>query len=304
MSIFPKRTVAGKGVTIHWNFNISHLKKGHVFPFVRIGVQWPNGQVTMLMEECILGFANPRDEDVLLNEDGKKFKYLKKNTPFLVLNDYLSGVIKREALANIISGIESGRHYYFQFALPKKAPPGKYTLISEVYNNGEKRYSKTKEDDFFFVDNIEKRATKKNDNGYVSIIKNNSTEATPIKIVECFESGNKVKCMLLSPLSASEIHTISSNCFLLYNEEREVIALNENNSPFVIKNHQYIPLKREDRTYVMSNSTEDIYELTELQAKIRERADGITLKNRIVNITNNDSYNELVDSGIILENKF
>ncbi|WP_375587596.1 hypothetical protein [Flagellimonas aurea] len=44
MSIFPKRTLPGKTVTIHWNFNTASLKGTHIFPLVRIGVKEPLGE--------------------------------------------------------------------------------------------------------------------------------------------------------------------------------------------------------------------------------------------------------------------
>ncbi|NMH89060.1 hypothetical protein [Flavivirga algicola] len=150
MSIFPKRAIPGKTVTIHWNFNISSLKNVHIFPRVRIGVKDPNGNVTMLFEEYVLGLPNSEDE--ITPQKERTFKYLKKNVPLLLLADYFDGISKREQLIERLKNIQSGRHYYFTYTLPNDAPLGKYTLVSEVHSSGEIKYSKTAADDFFFVE--------------------------------------------------------------------------------------------------------------------------------------------------------
>ncbi|MEJ7658803.1 MAG: hypothetical protein WKG07_03820 [Hymenobacter sp.] len=54
MSIFPKRTLRGTHVTIHWNFGTAQLTDSHIYPYVRIGVQAPNGQLTLLHDGHIL----------------------------------------------------------------------------------------------------------------------------------------------------------------------------------------------------------------------------------------------------------
>jgi hypothetical protein len=171
MSIFPKRTLQGTTVTIHWNFNIAHITDTHVYPYIRIGVLAPDGNRTMLFEDYILGLPN-----VKLHSETEKNQllYLNKNTPLLVLADYLSTHHKREVLVNILQHIQAGRHYYFNYTIPKDAPLGKYTLISEVYNNGALKYSTTASDDFFFVEKITIDGDK---------IINHSPEKTPVKLI-------------------------------------------------------------------------------------------------------------------------
>ena len=84
MSIFPKRTIPGKGTTIHWNFNTAHLKGVHIFPFVRIGVKDPEGKINMLFEQNILALPNSTDTERDDEATLPTYKYLNKNTPLLI----------------------------------------------------------------------------------------------------------------------------------------------------------------------------------------------------------------------------
>ena len=88
MSIFPKRTLPGKTVTIHWNFNTASLKGTHIFPLVRIGVKDPLGNITMLFEEHVLALP---DQKVIRDKNSRDLAYVQefeglfKYVPDLVL---------------------------------------------------------------------------------------------------------------------------------------------------------------------------------------------------------------------------
>ncbi|WP_315814860.1 hypothetical protein [Paraflavitalea speifideaquila] len=76
------------------------------------------------------------------------FQYLNKHTPLVVLASYLAGQQPREKLVEILTNIQNGRHYYFTWAIPANAAPGKYTLLSEMYLDGTLKQSGTAADDF------------------------------------------------------------------------------------------------------------------------------------------------------------
>ena len=235
MSIFPKRTIQGRTVTIHWNFNISALKDTHIFPFVRIGVKDPSGNITMLFEDNVLGLPHPIDA---INEQGKSpLKYLNKNTPLLLVADYLSGACKRERLVEILQNIQSGRHYYFTYNIPENSPLGKYTLVSEVYSSGEIKYSKTEKDDFFFVERITLDKIIEGVENKAVVI-NHSPEEVPVKVIEYYQCGQgrfttKVRVFVIKPFQKKELKLSSNKEFLVYNEEREVIPLTNASSYLV-----------------------------------------------------------------------
>src|SRR5687768_811272 len=106
MSIFPKRTIAGQPVTIHWNLSVPAGLQTPITPFVRIGIIDPAGQTTLLFESHILvlpstGMAAP----IALQQENKSL-YLHKHTPLLLLASYLSGKQKREKLIHMLNNIQ------------------------------------------------------------------------------------------------------------------------------------------------------------------------------------------------------
>lgn len=310
MSIFPKRTVPNKGVTIHWNFNTAHLTGVHIFPFVRIGVKRPDGVVTMLYEGNILALLDSKEETK--ENETPKYKYLNKNTPLLVLADYLSGFAKREILVDILSAIQSGRHYYFYYNIPDDAPLGKYELISEVHSNGEIRYSKTATDDFFFVEKLQLKEIKKHSEVFTAIVQNLSTKPVPVKIVECIENEMDLSTQLqVFEIPASKEISItyhSEKTFLLYNEEREIIPLMEGSGLLSLRNQQLLSLSKKEASdeviYVIPKDTEDTFKLDTVSKEIWLKADGLNSKETFENdFAYKDVYQELVQSGLIQEIK-
>jgi hypothetical protein len=309
MSIFPKRTVPGQGVTIHWNFNTAHLKGFHIYPFVRIGVKHPDGKETMLFEGNLLALPD-QEKTNSDREVSNSYKYLNKNTPLLVFAEYLSGKTKKEAIVDILGSIQSGRHYYFYFPLSDKAMPGKYTLISEVHSNGEIRYSKTIADDYFFVEKLMVREIIKEESRSTAIIFNPSAESVPVKLVECIYSGEQVQTSIrvfeISSFHESVISFSSERAFLLYNEERELIYLCDKDEVFPLRSQELLFLEKEaenvSTTFVLhNNNKDDAYQLNGTIREIWKNANGIIPKLKAGTEDYTQAYNELLSSGLITE---
>jgi hypothetical protein len=310
MSIFPKRTVPGKGVTIHWNFNTAHLKNTHIFPFIKIGVKDPEGKITMLFEGNILALPHSADESFEASASEPVLKYLNKNTPLLVLADYLSGPFKKEVIVDILSAIQSGRHYYFHYSVSEDAPLGKYSLISEVHSNGEIRYSKTASDDFFFVEKLTLESIETKKGHYLASIQNSSSEKIPVKIMECLyndkqELTTSIKVFEMPSNSLSAIEYNSPITFLLYNEEREMLSLAPGGSVFPIRNQQLLSLSKKEShqevAYVVPANTDESYKLEGISYELWKKADGISPKEHNSDERYSEAYQELVENGLIQE---
>ncbi len=300
MSIFPKRTLQGATITIHWNFNTSKLKQNHIFPLVRIGVEDPNGKVTMLLEKHILALPSPDKKKEA--EEQKKLLYLNKNFPLLLVASYLSGKNTKEKLADILENIQGGRHFYFNYYVSENAPLGKYTLISEVISNGEVRYSKTAEDDFFFVEKVNiKNADFKNNTGNALIV-NESPEPTPVKVMAYFPGKeiqiNDVQVFELGAHETKEIQFNSPFSYLIYNEEREIIPLATNKT--TLRNPHFLSVEKEEEnsTYIFNREEEEGYVLDGITRRIWQHADGLENLN-----TKDDEhvYKEMLSNNIIHE---
>lgn len=305
MSIFPKRTIPGSTVTIHWNFNTAHLKDIAVCPFVRIGVIDPQGKITMLAEKHFL--ALPAIQPSSTGTD-QQLQYLNKNLPLLVMADYLSGMHKKEVLVDILQNIQSGKHYYFTYPVPDNAILGKYTLLSEVYSGGACRLSKTAPDDFFYVEKLSVTPGSKTEAGYYAEIVNHSPEKTPVKIVD-YKPGNLITpgCLQVFELKEFEKRTVRvqyPHSYLSYNEEREMLPLTYTLAdPPCIRNQQLLELNKHNSNeiFLLSRDSDHTYKLTGIEAGIWLLADGVHRRSDIRTKDCADAYDSMMASGLIRE---
>lgn len=305
MSIFPKRTIPGKTVTIHWNFNTSHLNGAHLYPLVKIGVKDPKGNITMLFQDHVIAFPDQKEGK---KEPHQKLKYLNKNIPLLVLADYLEGPCKREKLVEILNNIQSGRHYYFTYAVPDDAPLGKYSLISEVHNNGNVKYSKTRLDDHFWVEKVSLVNLMGKGSERTAVVCNHSEEPTPVKIVSCSIDANgnmetKMEAFEMSPKDSKSISISEEKAFLLYNEEREIVVLTEESPTYLIKNHEILSIsKKNGSDCLIEKEGDGAYWLSPEAKDLWDKADGLLNKN---NLSEKEKmvFQEMEEQGLIKQTK-
>jgi len=284
MSIFPKRTTPGKTVTIHWNFNTAHLNGTHLCPLVKIGVKDPNGNITMLFNDHVMACPDQKESKP---EFQQKLKYLNKNIPLLVLADYLEGPCKREKLVEILTNIQSGRHYYFTYTVPNNAPLGKYSLLSEIHNNGNVKYSKTHLDDHFWVEKISCVKLTDQENEKTAVICNHSEEPTPVKIVRCSIDTNghmetEIEAFEMDAQTTKPISISEEKVFLLYNEERETVSLTEASPVYLIKNHEILSVNKKNGLHcLMKKDSDEAYWLCPESKHLWDKADGLLNKNSL-----------------------
>ncbi|MES1159697.1 MAG: hypothetical protein ABUM51_02995 [Bacteroidota bacterium] len=304
MSIFPKRTIRGATVTIHWNFNTAHLRDVSICPFVRIGVIAPNGAITMLLEKYMLALPAIREESPAAPD---KFLYLNKNTPLLVLAGYLSGRQKKEVLVDILQNLQSGRHYYFPYFIPADAPLGKYRLLSEVYSEGGIRLSRTAADDFFLVESIEVEPVMGLPGEHRFRILNHSPEPTPVKLLH-YQPGSpltpdQVDAFEMPANGIRELSTSSSHGYLSYNEERQLLPLVDGYASHCIRSQQYLVLVKNagKEVHLLHPETEESFTLSPEQAAIWGLADGIHTREEVRTAENAAQYDELLANRLIEE---
>jgi len=305
MSIFPKRTIQGKTVTIHWSFNTSNLIDKHLVPLVKIGVKDPNGNVTMLFEEHVVAFPDQKEKKT---ESVKKLKYLSKSVPLLVLADYLEGHCKREKLVEILTNIKSARHLYFTYNIPDNAPIGKYALISEIHNNGNVNYSKTQLDDHFWVEKISLIEVAEKGRERIAKIQNHSEEPTPAKIVRCLIDENRsmeteIDTFLMEPNENKTISVSKGTVFLLYNEERELIPLTERGPIYLIRNQEILSLSKENGLdYLIQKDSDEAFLLPPESKKLWDKSDGLLNKDSL-SVKEKDILLEMESQGLIRQIK-
>lgn len=304
MSIFPKRTVAGSAVTIHWNLTLPAAMESAVCPYVRIGIHTPDGKTYMLFEEPVLLLPSTAAPAPPGLQQSGTYQYLNKHTPLLVLASYLAGKQPRGKLVEILTNIQNGRHYYFTWSVPPGAPPGKYTLLSEMYLNGSLKHSGTAAEDFFYVEQLDiatYSASKVN-------IHNPGAEPVPAKLITYaagqHQQPENLEVFYIAPGDSHAVNTAGKSIFLVYNEERITIPLHAWQQPRSLRNQQYHALHKEEAgesvTYVLPREGEEAWRLTGPQRAIWEAADGMTSAIHLRE-TDNNSYDEMIAHGLITE---
>jgi hypothetical protein len=304
MSIFPKRTIAGQPVTIHWNLSVPPGLHKPITPFVRIGVIDPSGQTTLLFESHILVLPSTDMAAPSALQQENKSLYLHKHTPLLLLASYLSGKQKREKLIEMLNKIQSGRHYYFTWTAPANAHAGKYKLLSEVYMNGTIQYSGTAAEDFFYVEQI----TVSDNDGIISI-NNHSPEPVPVKLIH-YVAGDRSQPSNIHvfEIPGSGMHQLKLEgqpVFLVFNEERIVMALHGVAQKRCMRNQQYLSIHKqeagEEITYVFPREGDEGFRLTGTQQQLWKAADGLCTRAQLRQNDNSTVYDEMIACRLIEE---
>ncbi|MBV8326815.1 hypothetical protein [Chryseobacterium sp.] len=298
MSIFPKRTIPGKTVTIHWAIALESEKNIPQFPLIRLGVQSPDGSIVSLCDQHIMLLPEPKKEQREKKEI-RMSNNLPRNTPLLILADYLSGKKKKEKLVEMLKHIHFSRHFYFQYSLAEDALPGKYKLISEIYLEGECYTSRTAEEDFFYVDKI--RTTY--DNGKIRI-HNLSPEICPVKIISCSQALAVNNIYDIQPMESIQVSDHPETQYLLYNEERETILLTRGNTNRILRNQTLQNFEKIEngslKIYVLFPENDDAFTLEENYARIWQMADGTLNGNTLKNI-DQEAFNSMMEAHLIYE---
>jgi hypothetical protein len=277
MSIFPKRAMRNSTVTIHWNLMLPAGLESAVCPFVRIGINTPDGKTHLLFEEHVLLLPSTAAPAPTALQQADGYQYLNKHTPLLVVASYLSGKQSRERLAEILTNIQNGRHYYFSWHATADAAPGKYTLLSEMYIDGVLKHSGTAAEDFFYVEQLDVVAHAGGD----VIIHNPGPEPVPAKLISYisgqYQRPEGLDVFYIAPGESRSVDTSGKSVFLVYNEERITIPLHAFQQPRAVRNQQYLSLRKEEKgeavTYVLPREGDNAWRLTGVQREIWESAD-------------------------------
>lgn len=303
MSIFPKRTLRGKGVTIHWGLNFTHTANNLRYAFIRIQVKTPSKKVVNLCEDYIQllpNLCNTKNEN---GEEGDKF--LSKGTPLLLLADFLSGGRhKKQKLVELFKRINEARHFYFYYEIPENAELGRYDIVSEFYVDGKCYKSSTIEEDFFYVESIELNDIREVMDEFHFSVKNNSSESCPIKMME-YDNNNKVEINITSLLPNEKRHLkCRKGSYILYNEEREMLTLEPKDRKRPLRNPETFHFEKEEKEekpkayLILSN--DEAFTLEGKSKSIWEMSNGINYREEVKRI-DEKMYNKMIENRLIIE---
>lgn len=304
MSIFPKRTIQGKGVTIHWSVALESDLDRPLFPFVRLGVKSPDGEVRYLCRKNLLllpkDYQSSKENEKTINEIAPENHNLARNIPLLILADFLSGKRKREQLVEILTRIKAARHFYFSYTVADDAPLGKYELISELYLDGKCHKSLTADEDFFYVEKV--MVEPYSEDSFK--LNNPSPEDCPVKVIDYSEDGAQSTLYHLPAMGSLTIQVKSSLSYALYNEEKEVIPLKREFGKRILRNQTLQSFEKNDgdslKLYVMFPDNDDAYILEGAYLKIWLLADGTVADNELRSV-DEDAFSSMIKADLLHE---
>lgn len=302
MSIFPKRTIAGSAVTIHWNLSLPPGMQEAVCPYVRIGIQNPAGSTHWLMDEHLLLLPSTAAPASPALQQNTPYQYLNKHTPLLVVASYLAGAQPREKLVEMLTGIQHGRHYYFTWQVPSGAQPGKYRIISEMVLDGQLKHSGTAAEDFFYVEQLEITLQ----SAATILLHNPGPEPVPAKLItypdQQYQQPASLEVFYLAPNESRTVSVLHQAVFLVYNEERITMALHHWQQPRVLRNQQFASLHKQEAgeavTYVLPREGENAWRLTGHQQTLWNKANGLHTEAGL-RCLHNDAFEEMIAHGLI-----
>lgn len=302
MSIFPKRTVQGKTVTIHWSVALESEHDRPLFPFVLTAVKSPDGELRYLYQNNLL--LLPKYEQVITeNEESipdpfPQDQHLARNIPLLILADYLSGNRKKEQLVEILTRIKTARHFYFTYRIADNAPLGKYELISELYLDGKCYKSLTADEDFFYVEKVTVQLSGENSFDLI----NHSPEDCSVKVIDYSPSGAQSTCYNVPAKDSIGISVSSPLSYALYNEEREIIPLKKTSGAKILRNQTLHNFEKNEgesvKLYVLFPDNDDAYILEGAHLKIWKLADG-TVEDTALKAIDEDAFSSMINANLL-----
>jgi len=306
MSVFPKRTKPGGCVTIHLAISPSNGTDRVLFPKIALDVINPAGEAQRIAD-CHLVLVPNRTASNYGDEDNGVRTGLVGGTPLIVLADYLDGPGKRRELADIIKGMPHAMHYYFHYAIPADALPGKYRFVSETFLDGRRFLSGTQEDDLFLVEKLSIGSLEKNGEGKpisVSII-NHSPEPAPVLVVRPANTGERRSVLMEIPGLSEVAHPFGEGIdgvSFLYNEGREVLLAQDDGNR-IVRNQTLVSFDKKDgeesKTYVMFPESEDAYILSDGYKDLWDEADGFTSDTDLVARHGKEVFEEMLSAALV-----
>lgn len=236
MSIFPKRTSVSTIVTIHVNI-YPHMDCNTVaVADMELYVHTPDGLKDKVHEGCVVICGKSSDNPFFRDPE------IDGQNPVLLSYD---AVKKRrfDTISASFKSIRDGNHFYFHYHLDEHARLGKYTISLKVRSNGREIESSTKDDDFFFVEQLAIEHELFFPEKCVVKISNKSGENTPCKLLNVYPptgATRRVEKRVLDKFSSIEYSFPPDEILIvLYSEGRQrLVAPTSSSDSTYFKSHE------------------------------------------------------------------
>jgi len=307
LSIFPKRTVPGKDITIHWCCSTEGLTDTRLSPYCRVHVRDPAGGNTVLFEDSIL--LLPAAQEPAGHFQNPAPSQGQSELPILVMLEGIRDAADRENAKSALQRLLAGRHYYFPFKVPPDAPLGRYALSAEIDIGGGTRESVTRDNDFFFVESLQCGAIDPTPGGVKATIENPSPHTVPAVVTQCSYRDDRLVTestfIDFPPGQQTDIETRGEHCFLFYSEGREIIHLHDPDDPIILRNQGLRSLRDADRpdapAILMPNNGDAAHELSGDRKKAWVLAARLTARTEMLAAVPAEVYRDMLDAGLLRE---
>ena len=147
------------------------------------------------------------------------------------------------------------------------------------------------------------KAVDEGQKGRMAIVQNQSAERTPVKIVRCLTDAGgametQVEVFEMLSHESKQIPLTKGRDFLIYNEEREIIALTKEPSPYLLRNQQLLSINKDGTAWVMPKEGETAFQLDPISKNLWEKADGL-FHIRSLSEGEKDVFREMEEQGLI-----
>lgn len=299
MSVFPKRVHYGDNVIIHLAFGLKFLVEGLYTVVLDILIKDPSGESRLLHSKTFpfLKVSDTDEQQFAQSNATSKYKY----TPLHLLGRYFHSDQSVTNITAMLNAIPSGKHFYFNYKIPFDSLPGKYEVDIVYYINGEVFYSKNRNQDFFYVEDL---CVKEVPEGILLL--NKSNEDCPFKMIAFTNSGTIKECYT-AVLKGSETrhYPLNTKAFIQYNEDRLVIPLTGTldkrpvQNPRLASSHKFKDSKQ--AVVIFLENKKDAYELEEEYLTVWTNCDGLKSKTEVLNKVNKAVYEEMLQEQLIIE---
>lgn len=307
MSIFPKRIAQGDIVIIHLGI-MCHEKRFEHPISVNTYILSPSGCKYKLFDKVFL--THPLGEDN--NENWQNYNSFVRYRipPIVVFSSMMSGKNSQQRIIDTLHTHKHMIHYYTSYET-FDFQPGRYEVFSEAYSDGVRLPTKTREDDFFYVDYLSLQSVKTDsDNRIFFKIKNHSKEKCPFIYIRRLKLSDNVtsKHILLLGEEEREFyydHT-QEEVIISYAEGRQHIDITKECfcQKRVYRNPKLFSMKKKNDNNIYILSSEDdntAFILNDFQSQsIWEKTEKGGLREMICNI-DKETYQKMLEYSIIIE---
>lgn len=230
MSIFPRKTVKGRGVTIHCCICPGPLARPPAVLILEITVTDPAGR-------CIYAAMRPVLLVASRVEDCARRHLPELAVPVMQgLSADIGGPDAFDAARRIM---QEGMHDYLHVPLADSAIPGRYVVCTNLWCDGARHASLTCADDWFLVEELTVEGLDAVAGGRQVCVCNRSAEPVEATIVRYGQTEPIAAPNVFGPAAVTQVDAGSGRAMVIYAEGRAVLPLWRGDAPLLLRSPRY-----------------------------------------------------------------